>query len=48
MSIEQMRAEVANLYPGESWKRRVLNMSDAQVFAIYQKNAGGEGGEQDG
>ena len=37
MSIEQMRAEVANLYPGESWKRRVLNMSDAQVFAIYQK-----------
>ena len=37
MSIEQMRAEVANLYPGESWKCRVRDMSDAQIFAIYNK-----------
>ena len=37
MSIEQMRAEVAKLYTGEAWKRRVLNMSDAQIIAIYNK-----------
>ena len=37
MSIEQKRAEVAKLYSGESWRRRVLNMSDAQIFAIYNK-----------
>ena len=37
MSIEQMRTEVANLYPGEAWKRRVRDMSDAQIFAIYNK-----------
>ena len=37
MSIEQMRAEVAKLYPGESWKRRARDMSDAQIFAIYNK-----------
>lgn len=35
MSIEQMRAEVANLYSGEAWKRRVHNMPDAQILAIY-------------
>lgn len=37
MSIEQMRAEVIKLYPGEGWRRRALNMSDAQIFAIYNK-----------
>jgi hypothetical protein len=37
MSIEQMRAEVAKLYSGESWKRRVRDMSDAQILAIYNK-----------
>lgn len=37
MSIEQMRAEVMKLYSGENWRRRVLQMSDAQIFAIYKK-----------
>lgn len=41
MSIEQMRAEVIKLYPGEGWRRRVRDMSDAQVFAIYQKKCRG-------
>lgn len=37
MSIEQMRAEVAKLYPGAAWKMRVQAMSDAQILAIYNK-----------
>ena len=37
MSIEQMRAEVAKLYPGYAWKMRVQAMSDAQILAIYNK-----------
>jgi hypothetical protein len=37
MSIEQMRAEVIKLYPGNGWKTRVLNMSEAQIIAIYNR-----------
>lgn len=37
MSIEQMRAEVAKLYSGESWRRRVRDMPDKQILAIYNK-----------
>lgn len=37
MSIEQMRAEVANLYAGQAWKQRVMRMSDAQILAIYNR-----------
>lgn len=37
MSIEQMRNEVIKLYPGASWKNRVMNMSDAQILAIYNR-----------
>jgi hypothetical protein len=38
MSHEQQRAEVVAMYPGSSWKRRVMKMSDAQVYAIWIKN----------
>ena len=27
------REELAKAYPGDKWKRKVLNMSDAQVHA---------------
>lgn len=33
--IELKRALVAGLYPGEGWKKKVQQMSDAQVIAIY-------------
>lgn len=33
--IEMKRAFVEDLYNGPSWKRRVRNMSDANVIAIY-------------
>ena len=39
MTVEQMRMELLNLYPGRAWKSRVLNMSDAQICAIYRKLA---------
>lgn len=32
-----MRAVLASVYPGARWARKVRNMSDAQVFAIYNK-----------
>lgn len=38
MSIEQMRNEVMKLYPGRGWQSRVLAMTDAQIFAIYNKS----------
>lgn len=38
MSIEQMRNEVIKLYPGRGWQSRVLAMTDAQIFAIYNKS----------
>ena len=37
MTIEQMRAEVAKLYPGASWQERVARMPDGQILAIYQR-----------
>lgn len=38
MSIEQMRNEVMKLYSGRGWQIRVLAMTDAQIFAIYNKS----------
>ncbi len=37
MTIEQMRAEVARLYPWLGWKSKVANMSDKQILAIYSR-----------
>lgn len=33
--IDRKRAFVAELYSGPGWKRKVANMSDARVVAIY-------------
>lgn len=35
--IEQKRAFVQALYPGPGWKRKVKQMSDSQVLAIYMR-----------
>ena len=35
MTIEQMRFEVAKLYPGYGWRDRVAKMPDKQILAIY-------------
>lgn len=35
MKVEQMRSEIANAYPGDSWKTRAKKMSEKQVIAIY-------------
>jgi hypothetical protein len=42
MSIQQMRAAVANAYPGEGWTAKVSKMPDAQVYSTYMRlmNAG--------
>ncbi len=29
------RCELAKMYPGQKWQKKVLNMSDAQVHAVY-------------
>jgi hypothetical protein len=34
---DEKRQFVADLYPGARWKRRVAQMSDAQIFAIWVK-----------
>lgn len=35
--IEVMRQWVSDMYKGERWKKRVKNMPDSQVTAIYLK-----------
>lgn len=37
MSSELMRKAITQVYPGDSWKRKVKSMSDSQVLAIYTK-----------
>ena len=37
MSIEQMRAEVAALYPWDGWRAKVAKMPNGQILAIYGK-----------
>ncbi len=36
MSIEQMRSQLYALYPGVSWKAKVLSWPPNQVYAVYQ------------
>ena len=35
MTVSQMREKITKVYPGETWKRKVINMRDDQVVAIY-------------
>lgn len=37
MTIEQKRAAVAALYPGDAWRAKVAAMRDEQILAIYQR-----------
>lgn len=39
MKICRMREAISDVYPGEAWKRRVENMLDDQVLAIYNSFA---------
>ena len=36
MNIDQMRAAIADVYPGVGWKHKCSAMSTAQVVAIYK------------
>ena len=35
MTISQMRVAITEVYPGPTWERKVANMPDDQVVAIY-------------
>ena len=37
LSIEQMREEILRVYPGDSWRHRVMEMPDRKVAAIYRR-----------
>ncbi len=37
MHVDEMRAELMKLYPGEKWKMKVTAMSDDQVIAIWRR-----------
>ena len=37
MNVDQMRKEIAKVYPGEAWQRKVDLMLDDQVIAIFYK-----------
>lgn len=36
MTVDQMRGEIASVYPGLKWHNRVAGMLDNQVIAIYK------------
>ncbi len=38
MADVDRRDYVAQMYPGTGWKRRVAEMPDSQIFAIYTRN----------
>ena len=38
MNIEEIRASVKEMYPNPTWSRRVDQMDNDQVFAIFMKN----------
>ena len=37
MTMQQMRAAVAALYPWDGWKAKVARMPDGQILAIYNR-----------
>lgn len=37
MSVDQMRDKVKEAYPGAEWKRKVNNMGENQIIALYYK-----------
>ena len=37
MGIEQMRAAIAAVYKTSTWRKRVSEMNEGQIIAIYKK-----------
>lgn len=37
MTVQQMRNKIISVYEGMAWRRRVENMPDDQVIAIYYR-----------
>ena len=37
ITVDQMREEILRVYPEDGWRYRVLEMSDRQVAAIYNR-----------
>ena len=35
MNVETMRSEIAKVYTGNGWKKKVKNMPENQVVAVY-------------
>lgn len=35
MTVNQMAAKIISVYPNEAWKRKVNQMADNQIIAIY-------------
>lgn len=35
MSVVNMREWVKSAYPGDKWRKKVENMSDSQIVAVY-------------
>lgn len=37
MTVESMRSALGEVYPGDRWRRKVKEMPDAQVLAMYKR-----------
>lgn len=37
MTVDQMREVIEKQYPNDTWRRKVKNMSDAQVMALFYR-----------
>ena len=37
ITVDQMREEILRVYPEDGWRYKVLEMSDRQVAAIYNR-----------
>ena len=35
--MDQMRCALAEVYPGDGWKQKVIKMEDRQVIATYKR-----------
>ena len=37
MNVGQMRIEIAKVYPGMRWQKKVKDMRDDRVIAVYRR-----------
>ena len=42
MTVDRMREEIIKVYPGPGWRKRVLQMKENQVIAIYKSMSRGD------